>query len=137
MNSLGSNTGPRALDPHVCLRISSETLAAYRLAASRFCAWCDLHNFNPIHAEEWDDLLIDYKNSARLTKSQFAYVIAAVEFMFPRFKGHLCWCYSARKGWDIANPTKRAVSLLPAPASVLATHLAVMGYAHIGGGLLV
>ncbi len=48
--------------------------------------WLKMHDFKPYFAEEIDDLLVEYKQLEGLTKSQFESLVAAVEFVFLRWR---------------------------------------------------
>ena len=51
----------------------------------------------PAEAQEWDELLVEFKNSAGITKQQFESALAALEFILPQLKGHLA-CISQNRG---------------------------------------
>ena len=102
-----------------------------------FCAWCDSVGFRPNSPEQWDDILMEFKNSSTtLTKSKFNLLVASVEFFFPNFKGKLNWCHAALRGWDISNPTKHTIPMLRAHASLLGIYIASYGYPRLCGGLI-
>ena len=88
-------SGPRKLDSTSIEKVKPHTLTAYRAAAAKFVTYLDEHGFVPNGPEEWDDLLVEYKNDAQLTKCNFEYVVAAVEFVFPRLRRRLAWSHIA------------------------------------------
>ena len=58
----------------------------YQRSVARFIDYLDEVGIAPHGAEEWDDMLVEYKNARALTKGQFASTISGVEFFFPRYK---------------------------------------------------
>lgn len=130
-------TGPRGLDSHVALKVSHVTLCRYQAAAKLVCEWCDQVGLVPNDVEEWDDLLIEFKNSwPDISKSKFTTLVAAVEFYFPRFRGQLQWSHAALRGWSLAHPTKHTVPLMRSQAALVGLHVASLGFPRLLGGLL-
>ena len=109
-----SEAGPLRLDEHQRLRVKEVTIARYQAAAKPFADWLVSEHLDPRFADEWDDLLVEYKYVRSLTsrpfsKSDFECVIASVEFFFPRFRGQLAWARVVRRGWDIAYVPKHTM----------------------------
>ena len=52
----------------------------YQRSVARFIDYLDEVGIAPHGAEEWDDMLVEYKNARALTKGQFASTISGVEF---------------------------------------------------------
>ena len=83
----GSLAGPRYLDAHHAGRLQPDSLQRYRAAGLPFAEWLRNHNLQPVYASEWDDLLVEYKNSTpQISRSKFGQLIASVEFFFPSFQ---------------------------------------------------
>ena len=57
-----SQTGPRRLDAQQLRKILPESLSKYKAALRPFVSWLDAHGFMPATAEEFDDLLVEFKN---------------------------------------------------------------------------
>ena len=74
------------LDPHQALRVQPETLAKYRAGARDLAKWAIPRGHSPQNAEEWDDMLVLYKNRSGISRVNFINVVAAVEFFYPRYK---------------------------------------------------
>ena len=108
-----SARGPPAagIDPHLEGRVTAKTLENYKRAAALLVSWCQLHHANPWTPDEWDDTLIEYKNSRRadMGKAEFIQTVSAVEFRFPRLKGRLACAHAAIRGWEIITPVKHTV----------------------------
>jgi hypothetical protein len=130
-------TGPRRLDPHQLDKVKPLTLSIYRKTILPFVLWLQQHKFAPATGDEMDDLIIEYKNELALSKANFELLIAAVEFVLPRFKGSLAWCRAVSKGWSVSHNTKHSTPMGKGPAHLLATHLAAMGHARLGLGMCV
>jgi hypothetical protein len=129
--------GPRRLDEHQLKNMSSLTLDRYRLSLKPFLDFLDKNNFSPTVPDEWDDLLVEYKNSgAKCSKSQFEQVVFALEFCFPRLKFSLSWSHAVLQGWSSSHIPKHAVPLCRGPASVLAAKLSHLGESRMGAGLI-
>ncbi|CAK0898424.1 unnamed protein product, partial [Prorocentrum cordatum] len=73
----------RKLDSTSVEKVKPHTLAAYRAAAMKFVTYLDEHGFVPDGPEQWDDLLVEYKNDMQMTKCNFEYAVAAVGLLFP------------------------------------------------------
>ncbi len=50
------------MDPDQALKIKTITMERYRAAARPFIAYCLKHNYDPFTSDEWDDLLVEFKN---------------------------------------------------------------------------
>ena len=56
-----SEAGPLRLDEHQRLRVKEVTIARYQAAAKPFADWLVSEHLDPRFADEWDDLLVEYK----------------------------------------------------------------------------
>jgi hypothetical protein len=127
--------GPRRLDPHQQARIKELSLSRYRIACQPFIAFLDEYKLNPCTAEEFDDLIVEFKNIKGITKSQFESLIAAIEFLFPRFKFHLSWAHSVATGWATDHIPKHAKPMGKAAAALLASQMAFLQHHRLGIGM--
>ena len=82
---------PLYLDPDLARRIEASTLESYRRYGLPFANWLIQNRLSPMTSEEWDDLLVEWKNAERVGKTHFMNAVAAVEFYFVSFKGELSW----------------------------------------------
>jgi hypothetical protein len=93
---------------------------------------------NPTVADEWDDLLVEYKNSSHdITKSKFETLVASVEFMFPRFRGKLSWAHAVVAGWSFSQDINHTKPLTRAPAALFAVMMSSAGHPRAGAALVV
>ena len=79
---------------------------------------------------------MEYKQVHHLTKSQFANLVAAIEFFFQQFKP-LTWAHHMIWGWNVEHIPKHTVPMLSGPSALLATHFASLGAARLGAGIVV
>ena len=136
-----SEAGPLRLDEHQRQRVKEVTIARYQAAAKPFADWLVSEHLDPRSADEWDDLIVEYKyvrslTSRPLTKSDFECTIASVEFFFPRFRSQLAWPRSVSRGWHIAYVPKHTMPVGGGLATLFAGHFAIMGHPRAGAGLL-
>jgi len=129
-------TGPRFLDPHQKAKVQHATLNRYRSAFKPFLLFLIKHNFVPISAAEFDDLLVEYKYLEEPTRSTFEGLIAAVEFVMPLFKGHLTWARAVLDGWNVAHVPAHTTPMTSGPAALFAVHLAAEGKPRLGVGVV-
>ena len=111
-------TGPRRLDAHQAAKITALSLDRYRAAGRPFVLCIQRYHMDPVTAEEWDDLLVEWKNDPRegVTKARFEQTVASVEFFFPRFKGQLAWARAVLSGWG--GTSDKAHSAAPSSCSL-------------------
>lgn len=129
--------GPRRLDPHHKSKITEQTLRRYQLAAKRFCSWLDEHSFSPRTADEWDDLLVEFKADQQPTRSHFTELTSSVAFFFPSFRGQLPWSQAVLDGWTASADIKHVTPMPWGFAVLFASRLALLGYPRLAAGLLV
>ena len=85
--------------------------------------WMDSHAYASLEAEEFDDMLVEYKNSALPSKSDVEATVAAVEFMFSRFKGRLSWARMVIVGWSAVHIPRQSVPMGEGQCRLVAVHL--------------
>ena len=98
--------------------------------------WLLRHGFRPCYAHEWDDLVVDFKNLQKVSRSQFGQLVSSIEFFFPRFKGQLVWSRAVLSGWDFSSSIKHAVPLGKGLVHVYCVHLASAGHPRLGFGMV-
>ena len=134
--------GRRYLDEHQINKLKPATVVRYQQVALRFTTWALEHHVLPSSVDEWDDALVEYKNlyrdglGRRVSHSDFASLLAAVEFFFPRYKHKLGWAHAVMSAWDVTHETKHTVPMCRGPANLWAVHLCSAGHARLGFGLL-
>ena len=62
-------------------------------------------------------MLVEYKNSALPSKTDFEATVAAVEFMAPRFKGRLSWARQLIVGCSAMHIPRHTVPISGATAA--------------------
>ena len=72
-------TGPRRLDPHQECKAQQPTISRYQECVLGFTTWCIEEGFDPLSPEEYDDLLVEWKNAKTIKKATFEGAVAAVE----------------------------------------------------------
>ena len=58
---------------------------------------------------ELDDLGVEYKNAVSLSKSDFEVLIAALELVFPRYKGRFSTCRAIVAGRNVRHVPRHTV----------------------------
>lgn len=124
------------VDPHMLARRRPQTLFLYRRMVGWFTAWCAQMSLYPSDAESTDDLLVEFKNIASLTKSQFAACLRGVELAIPFFKRHLIWSEAVLKDWEVVSVPKHHKPLPLALALLIAVALACIGFGRLGAGVV-
>ena len=118
--------------------MSDTTRQRYRAAVKPFVEWMLDYGLVPVMAEEYDDLLVEFKNSEEgsLTRSQFTKLVSAIEWVFPHFKGRLSWSHAVLAGWQTGESTRHTVPLSVHQAVLVAVHLCSRGLARLAVALL-
>ena len=103
-------TGPRRVDHYQSLRLSEASLRRYRHAVRLFVQWLDQYQLVSTTAEEYDDLLVEYKNAEETTVSRahVGLLLSAIEWFYPSFKRCRDWSHQVLSGWKSAcrRPTR-------------------------------
>ena len=128
---------PLRLDPDAAAAIQPLTRAAYRRYVLAFAQWLHSNGLSPEQADEWDDLLVEWKNMMSVSKSAFGGAVASIEYFFPCFRGHLPWCHLVLKGMSIQHVPRHTVPMLGKYACFFASHFAALGMARLGAGIVV
>jgi hypothetical protein len=130
--------GPLRLDPHAKLKVSAATLAIYRSTASTFCSWCYTEGIVPITAAEFDCALIEFKNDPEslTTKYKFTNTVAALEFFFRHYRGHLPLSKGAIAGWETQHQAKHTVPCGETLGKLYMTHMCARGHPRLAVGML-
>ena len=128
--------GPRRLDTHQRQRVKPSTILRYRRAAASFVDFLDTNHYQPQDAEEFDDVMVEYKNRSLCSKADFEATVSSVEFMFPRFKGKLLWSRMVLNGWNVVHQPRHTVPLAESQAFLVAVHFCAARYPRLAVGLL-
>ena len=124
------------LDPDQAAKLGGNALQRYRDAVAPFVRWVMQNGYNPNDAEEYDDVLVLYKNATGLKRSAFENLLAAVLFFLPRFRGRMGWSQSVLKGWVASSTIRHTSPLCAGPACWLSTHLGSVGHPRLSAGLV-
>ena len=127
--------GPRRLDSSQSKKIKAESMKQYQRSVARFIDYLDEVGISPNGAEEWDDMLVEYKNARSLTKGQFSNTLNCVEFFFPRYKP-LRWAKQVADAMAVEADVQHTIPMLPNAANLIASKLALKGYATVGAMLV-
>ena len=83
-------TGPRRPDAYQMGKIKETSLEGYRRASKPFISYLIERRYSPAGADQFDDLLVEWRNDCSPSKSNFEACVAAIEFVLPSFRGRLC-----------------------------------------------
>ena len=123
------------VDPHQQQKLLPPTERRYRQIVHVFGKWLLEQSICPFGADSWDDALVEFKQSTpKLRKHEFENLVAAVEFVFPRFKGHFALSRAILTGWRVAHETKHTVPLGRGAASLFAAFCSERRVARLGIG---
>ncbi|CAE8646492.1 unnamed protein product [Polarella glacialis] len=132
------SAGPRFLDVAQISKVQTQTVERYKKALQPLVTWLSDNSYLPENAEQMDDLIVEFKyEHPDCTRAQYEQLLAAVEFVFPRYKGKLGWSHSISKGWAVSHIPKHAVPQGKGLTALLAIHFAAMGYSRLGIGMMV
>ena len=129
--------GPRRLDPDLAARIKPGTLESYRKHLVPLVHWLDSKSWEPVGFEEWDDCLVEYKNSRKLTRSQFDTTRAALEFFFPRFRKKLQYSMAVGDGITKQAVIRHKHPMIKSVSFLLGAQLASMGKPRQGCAIII
>ena len=104
----------------------------YQACVLGFTTWCVKEGFDPSLPEEYDDLLVEWKNATSVGKPTFEGAVAAVEFFYPRMRGQLGWSRSVLTGWGIHHVARHTVPMTRGPSALFAANVRVRGHARLG-----
>ena len=133
-NFTGMLTGPRYVDAVALGLISTRSLSQYRRAAGAFVVFLDDEHYQPITADEFDDLIVEYAVSRAVTASHLRLLIAAVEFVDPRFRGNLAWSRRRLEAMCRALPVQHTAPAGRELSALIGAQLAAMGKGRMGFG---
>ena len=93
------------MDDDHAAKVTGKTIERYRAAARSFSDWLEENGLSPGTVDEWDDLLVEWKNDAReqVSKAAFTNAVAAVELALPHARGRLQWCHAVTAGLSVAS----------------------------------
>ena len=81
------------MDDDYAAKVTEKTIERYRAAARVFSDWLEDNYLRPENVGEWDDLLVEWKNSTRPSRSKFNTTVASIEFFSPRYQSGLLWSH--------------------------------------------
>ena len=128
---------PLRPDPITLKRRKAQTIASYQREAQHFLKWCSWHGVCFNSPGELDDLMVEFKNSANISKQQFAYLISAVYLLFPHHKGAFAWSNSILKDWETLHTPLHHHAMSQPAAVLIAFYLAIHDSARMGAGVMV
>ena len=117
-------SGPRRPDAYQLGKIKEGSLDSYRRALQPFISYLIERQYAPSGAEQFDDLLVEFRNDCSPSKSSFEACVAAVEFVIPSFRGRLPWSHSVLSGWAVVHIPRHTIPMGLGPACLIAAHLA-------------
>ena len=97
-----------------------------------FAKWLG-DNFPDIEdAADFDEALVEYKQSHSVSKAEFEAMVASLEFRFPHFKGELCASRVVVKGWAVSHHPRHTVPMGRGPVRLFAVHMVAMAVPFLG-----
>ena len=107
----------------------------YQKAGGPFAEWALQVKLDPRTPEEWDDALVEWKQSNRVSKAEFETCRASLEFFNPRLRGQLKWAAAVTGGWNAEHVPKHTVPMCRGPAALISAHLSSAGHPRLGIGV--
>ena len=126
-----TRAGPRRLDVHQAAKIKPSSLVRYQKSVATFHNWLSREGYNPETFEVVDDLVVEFKNSELISKSNFEQLIAGLEFLFPRMKGQLQWARAVSAGWSVTYIPRHTTPLSKGVAHLFAVHMVSLKHARV------
>jgi len=136
-NRAGESSFPRRLDPLRAQKVSEVTITRYRRSVVPFVKWCRDNNWSPWDAADFDDALVEYCYACSISKFSFESLVAAVEFFFPKFRGHMSLARAVLTGWSVGHHTVHHTPLCRGPAAMIATHFSSFGAPRLAAGIMI
>ena len=130
-------TGPRFLGPHLEAKVKDATLVRYRRALRLFLEPTIDFKLSPDTLQQFDDWLVEWKDTRSVSKAEFEGCIAAIELCLPNFKGSLKWSRAVASAWSVVHEAWHTVPMCSAPVALVAAHLSAEGHPRLGGGIVV
>ncbi len=119
-------------------RVNEDTLVNYQRAFTAFTDYLQRrYDVLLASAEDLDQLLMEYRTEAELSRSQHVVLVASTEFFLPHVKGRLTYSREALKGRASAEPVKHTVPLTFECALLFAAYHASAGRARMGAAVLI
>ena len=137
MTQLSKLCCTRRFDPDLERRVKPATLSIYKKALAKLFLFLDECHLRPEGAESWDEALICYKQSRAISRGNFTFAVAAVEFFFPRFKRQMIVSRAVLEGMQVSKPSVHKVPMTKKPAILYACHFSSDGEARLGAALII
>ena len=119
-------------------RVNESTLVTYQRAFTSFTDYLQRrYDVLLTSAEDLDQLLMEYRTEAELSRAQHVLLVASTEFFLPHVKGRLIYSREALKGRASAEPVKHTVPLTFECALLFAAWHASAGRARLGAAVLI
>ena len=112
--------GPRRPDGQQSSKITEQSLRRYQQATLPVAAFLgdifpDLRG-----AEDFDDALVEYKQSARISQANFELTVVGLEHLFPMYRGNLPWAHDVIKGWSVQHTARHTTPMSKAHSKLYA-----------------
>jgi hypothetical protein len=128
------------VDPMVAGSIRQPATLQYQKGALIFLAFLAHYALTPSCVEEMDDFLVEWRNdniwSAPPSKTTFKNALAAIEKVYPRYKGELLMSRAALSGWKVLVKPSHTVPMSRPWAFLLGIHLSRSGLGRLGALLI-
>lgn len=119
-------------------RVNEDTLLSYQKAFTSFTDYLQRrYDVLLTTAEDLDQLLMEYRTEAELTRAQHVRLVASTEFFLPHVKGRLIYSREALKGRASAEPVKHTIPLTFECALLFAAWHASSGRTRLGAAVLI
>ena len=105
MTQLSKLCYTRRFDSDLERRVKPATLSIYKKALAKLPLFLDECHLRPEGAESWDEALVWCKQSRAISRGNFAFAVATVEFSFPRFKRQMIVSHAVLEGMQVSMPS--------------------------------
>ena len=127
---------PLYLDSTARCKITQKTIDVYRCSVSSFTSWLLANQLGPQNAQQWDDLIAEWRHATQPSKTDFCNTVAAVEFFFPVYRGELKWAHAIKAGWDVSHVPNHTVPMMGNIVRLYACHCSAFGHPALGIGMV-
>jgi hypothetical protein len=132
--------GTRQIDPHVAESLQPQSTGQYRKGLLVFLAFLSFYALHPRTVEEFDDLLVEWKNdnicAAPPSQTLFRNAIAGLEKAYPRFKDQLILSKQIANAWKVCVRPSHTVPISRPWVMLLGCHLSQRGMGRLGACLI-
>ena len=128
--------GPRRLVPQHGAKIKASSHRRYQAATGKLVTWLSFNGYMPRTPGEWDDLIVEWRYDADVSKTVFEGALAGVEFILPHLRGQLNWAHAVIAGWATEHKARHTIPLCRGPAHLVACHVASAAHPKMAAGIL-